>query len=477
MDTQTPIAPTPETASASPQISEDVSSMKSGGGLPTIRKPTLPPKILPILGGVAAVAIILIGLFIFLRGRAQSPSASPSTGKKIILTWWGLWEPSEVLTSEIKQFQDQNPGVTISYSQQSAKDYRDRLQGAFSRDQGPDIFRFHSTWVPMLAQANVLSTVPSTVLSSTEFQATFYPSATKDLKLGTGYVGIPFMTDGLALFINKKALAASGENAPTTWVELASLARDLTIRTPDGKIDRAGIALGSANNVDHFSDILALLILQNGGNPGVPNDPKNLVSDALTFYTQFMRADKVWDETLPNSTYAFAIEKSAMIFAPSWRAFEIKQINPNIDFAVYPVPQLPGKPAAFASYWAEGVAKSSPNQDVAWKFLKFMSSKENLQKLYTSASSQRLFGEIYPRVDMAQILVNDPYAGAFVKQAPYAQSWYMSSRTFDNGINDQVIKYYQDAVNGINMSKRNEDVLTTLTNGVGSTLSKYGVKP
>ena len=478
MDTPTPITPASQTTPPAQSLAEGVPSMKGSGSLPKIPKvPSVSPKVLIIGGVVLAVVIALIVVGGMLRGQGGVSQAPQTSSKKISLTWWGLWEPSEVLTSEIKQFEDQNPGVTVTYSQQSAKDYRDRLQGAFSRNQGPDIFRFHNTWVPMLAQANVLSTVPSTTMSNSEYQSTYYPTVAKDMKLGSGYAGIPLMTDGLALFINKKSLAASGKNAPTTWVELSTLAKDLTIRTPDGKIDRAGVALGSANNVDHFSDILALLILQNGGSPGVPSDSKNLVSDALTFYTQFLRSDKVWDETLPNSTYAFAIEKSAMIFAPSWRAFEIKQINPNIDFAVYPVPQLPGKPVAFASYWAEGVSKTSANQDMAWKFLKFMGSKENLQKMYTAASSQRLFGEIYPRVDMAQDLLNDPYAGAFVKQASYAQGWYMSSRTFDNGINDQVIKYYQDAVNGINTGKRNEDVMGTLTSGVASTLGKYGVKP
>jgi maltose-binding protein MalE len=37
---------------------------------------------------------------------------------------------------------------------------------------------------------------------------------------------------------------------------------------------------------------------------------------------------------------AFARGEVAMIFAPSWQALEIKQINPELDFAIAPVPQL-----------------------------------------------------------------------------------------------------------------------------------------
>lgn len=456
-------------------ISENVPSFQPGAAQPS--KPTQNLPLKPIALAVGGVVLVIAAVLGIKALMSQQSSTSTVTTKQVSLTYWGLWEPNEVLSSLIQQFQNQNPGVTITYSQQSAKDYRERLQSAFDRGQGPDIFRFHNTWVPMLAQQNDLSTVPSTVMSSNEYQSTFYPAAVKDLKTANGFAGIPLMTDGLAMFVNKQALAATGKQAPTTWQDFAILAKELTIRDSDGKIQRAGAAMGSANNVDHFSDILGLLILQNGGNPGQPDDANHLVSDALTFYTQFLRSDKVWDETLPNSTYAFAIEKAAIIFAPSWRAFEIKQINPNIDFAVYPVPQLSDTKVNWASYWAEGVSRTSPNADVAWKFLKFLSTKDNLQKMYTAAQSQRLFGEPYPRQDMANLIATDPYVGAFISQAPTAQGWYMSSRTFDNGINDQIIKYYQDAVNKINQGGTVVETVPSLSSGVSSVLSKYGVRP
>jgi multiple sugar transport system substrate-binding protein len=455
-------------------ISEGVPSFQQGTAKPAPSSSISAKMIGLVVGGLALVLIAFLGIRALMSNQA---APSTSTTKQVSLTWWGLWEPNEVLNGLIQDFQTQNPGVTVTYSQQSVKDYRERLQSAFDRSQGPDIFRFHNTWVPMLSQQNIFSTVPTTAMTSADYQATFYPSAVKDLRTQNGFVGIPLMTDGLAMFVNKKALAATGKQAPTTWQDFSILAKDLTIRDADGKIQRAGAAMGSANNVDHFSDVLGLLILQNGGNPGIPDDANHLVSDALTFYTQFLRTDRVWDETLPNSTYAFAIEKAAIMFAPSWRAFEIKQINPNIDFAVFPVPQLSDTKVNWSSYWVEGVSRTSQNQDVAWKLLKFISTKQNLQKMYTQASSQRLFGEPYPRVDMAVDLSEDPYVGAFIKQAPVAQSWYLSSRTFDNGINDQIIKYYQDAINKINQGSGVPETLPTLSSGVTGVLSKYGVRP
>src|SRR5258708_3499662 len=212
MDTQTPAPTIQEAPSPNSSISEGVPTILATQATVAgaVAKP-FPTKLLLILAGVVlgALAIFFVIRLVALQMQGGGTSVAPT--KKVDLTWWGLWEPNEVLSSEIKQFETQNPGVTITYSQQSAKDYRDRLQGAFSRGQGPDIFRFHNTWVPMLSQANILSTVPSTTMSGSEYQSTFYPTVARDMRLGSGYAGMPLMTDGLALFINKKALAASGK--------------------------------------------------------------------------------------------------------------------------------------------------------------------------------------------------------------------------------------------------------------------------
>lgn len=449
-----------------------------------IAPPPKPPTSLPIKPLLIALILLIVlgavafGLMRMLRLRQGTQTTA---NRPVTLTYWGLWESNDVLQSVIKEFESQNQGVTIQYSEQSPKDYNERLQSAFARGQGPDIFRLHATWTQSYTQKGLLAPVPSNVVSASEFTSNYYPFISTDLKTSQGYMGVPLMIDGLGLYVNKRILTASGRSAPTTWEELRALGRDLTVRGPDNKIERSGVALGSANNVDHFSDILATLIFQNGGNPANPmqkgSDGAYLVGDALLFYSQFMTTDKAWDETLPNSTYAFAIEKTAMIIAPSWRAYEIREINPNFEFEVYPIPQLPGKPVTWASYWVEGVAKSSKEQETAWKFLKYMSSKETMEKLYTQSTGQGLPGEIYPRSDMADKLVNDKYAGAYVRQAPNARSWYMASRTFDNGVNDQIIKSYKEALNtlGQDGTTRMETILNTLNGGVTQVLTTFGV--
>jgi len=214
-----------------------------------------------------------------------------------------------------------------------------------------------------------------------------------------------------------------------------------------------------------------LMMLQNGVDLSSPTG--NLAQDALTFYTIFSNTDQVWNETLPSSTVAFATGKVAMYFGFSWDVFEIKNLNPNLDFQVVPVPQLPGTDIAWASFWAEGVGKRSTHQKEAWEFLKFLSSPETLQKLYQAQSQIRLFGELYPRVEMANLLASNSFATPFLSQAGKAQTWYLCSRTFDNGINDRMIKYFEDAVNAVNEQNSPSEVLSTTAQGVAQLLSQY----
>lgn len=421
--------------------------------------------ILPFLIGFAALSLIGLSFYRFVLPRL-APSKKVAT-PPVTITYWGLWEPQPVLASLINQFQTQNPNIIVNYVQQSHKDYRERLQSALARNQGPDIFRFHATWIPMLKDE--LASLPSSITD----QSQFFPVAKKDLVKGNNLIGIPLMFEGLSLYYNQDIFTAAAKTPPTTWEDLRKTALELTVKDDTGKIQTAGVALGNTDNVDHWPDILALMLLQNGADPANPTN--KLAEDALTFYTIFNLQDKVWDATLPRSTQAFATGKVAMYFAPSWRAHDLTQINSQLKFATVPVPQLPNTQITWASYWAEAVAAKSKNKDAAIKFLEFLAQKDNLVKLYTEAGKVRAFGEIYPRKDLAETIKSDPIVGSFVTQAATAQSWYLSSLTHDNGINDRIIKYYQDAVNAVNQGTPVTQALATAAQGITQVLSQYGL--
>jgi len=396
---------------------------------------------------------------------------------QVSLTYWGLWESAVNVNQLISDYQKDHPNVTIVYEKKSHQQYRESLQSRIEAGEGPDIFRFHNTWVPMIQSA--LSEVPADVVSASEFRDNFYPAVSSDLRNSQKkFVGVPLEIDGLGLFWNEEIFNAAGISAPPkTWQELADIASKLTVSGPAGNITTAGVAIGTVSNVDHFSDILGMMILQNGGDPKLPTGQQ--AADALDYFVSFARGEsRAWDSSLPSSTVAFTGGNLAMYFGPSWRAIEIRNNNPLLKFQVASVPQLEGGKVAWASYWAEGVSAKSPHQKEAWEFVKYLQQEDVLVKLYSEAAKTpgRIFGEPYPKVSMASKIASDPILGAFIADAPYMRSAPMASRTFDNGLNDQMIKAYEDAINSVLKGSRAADELQTTAKNVETILTRFGAK-
>ena len=427
-------------------------------------------KILMMGGGLLVLVAIGVGAFFFLGNKGIV------TGQQVNLQYWGLWEPKEVIEPLIAEYQKTHKNVNITYTKQYHVQYRERLQAALQKVDGPDIFRFHNTWLPMLK--NDLAPLSA----GTVEENIYYPTVKKDLVINGTYYGIPLEYDGLVMFYNPDILSAGGVAVPTTWDEFRKAAETLTVKDSLGRIKTSGAALGATGNVDFWSDILVLMMLQNGTdmkkiNNTVLPDGANAGVDTLNYYVQFVLGDnKTWDETMGNSTSVFASGKLAFLFGPSWIAHEIKAQNSSLKFFAAQVPQLASPGINWASYWAEGINKKSKGVKEAQEFLKFLAQKENLTKMYTSAGqAPRLFGEPYPRTDMAELVKDDQIVSQLLQEALTAKSWYASSRTFDNGINDRIIKYLEDAVNALLQKKAQApEALATAAKGIAQVLGEYG---
>jgi multiple sugar transport system substrate-binding protein len=449
-----------------PQVTPDAGQPLGEGqvSVPTQGNP-MPKRLLMIAAFLVLLVLLLLGGK-FVLGLMGST-------KPVTLTYWGLWENDATVRSVLAGFEATHPKIKVVYAKQNPKQYRERLQAFISKGDGPDVFRFHNTWVPMLR--NELAPAPKTGMTASEFSSTFYPVASADLVGGQSVYGLPMMIDGLGLYYNEDLFAAAGVTPPVTWEELLNIVPKLTVKN-DTTILTSAIALGTTGNIENFSDILATMVMQNGAKLSVPTGKE--AEEALVFYKKFANpSDPVytWNDSMDNSIYAFASGKVAMIIAPSWRVFDIKQISPTIRFKVVPIPQLPGNTVTWATYWAEGVSAKSKNQEQAWELVSYMASKEAVTKMYSEAAKTRLFGEIYARVDLGSTIADDPYAGAYIKQAATAKSFPLASRTFDNGINDKLIKYFEDAVNAVGLGTAPAAALETASSGFRQVLGSFGL--
>lgn len=441
---------------------EDIRS--DDGGLPPNLQSQAPNYFVLGIGGAIVFIIIFFIFFKLLTGVKEN--------KKIELTYWGLWEEKEVIQPLIDEYQRKHKNISIKYEKKSPENYREKLIARINNGTGPDIFRYHNTWLPEIKE--IVSYIPKKIMSNEEFEKNFYPIYQKDLKVGDHYYGIPLYIDGLVLVCNKKLFDKAGIlSYPSNWDEVIDAAAKLTVKDQNGKIITSGIALGTANNIEHFSDILGLFILQNGGD--LANFDKKEGVEALQTYRQFAEPpENFWDPDMPNSLTAFIQEKVAMIFVPSWEILVIKAANPELELKVVSVPAVPGgKLISLANYWVEGVSSRSKNQIEAWNFLKFLVEKENQTKLFANQSKMRLFGTAYSRVDLANILIQNEYLSAVIKQANYYQSLPLISRTYDNGLNDEIVKYLENAVNSTIEGVSYQESASTAQKGIEQVYSKF----
>lgn len=429
-------------------------------------------KYFAMAGGVIFFIIVLVGAFFLLKGGGK-----PAPKQDIKLTYWGLWEDAETVNPVIKAYEQKNPGITITYEKMDPAQYRDKLTTRSPNNAGPDIFRFHNTWLPEIR--DIVSPLPAQVMTNAEYEKTFYPIAQKDLKIGQSYYGLPLYIDGLVLVYNESLFKRAGiSTAPNNWDELIDDAGKVQVQDKDGHLMTAGIAIGAASNVDHFSDIFGLMLLLNGGQ--ITQLDAKEAAGALEAFRRFAeKPNSVWSEEMPQSTDAFIQEKVAMIIVPSWELLTIHAKNPDLKMKVVPIPSPPGgKRLSLASYWAEGVNKYGKNQLEAWKFLKYLTEKDTLTKMYEAESANRIFGEPYSRVDMGSLLIQNEYTGAVIKQAQddVYYSLPLSSATYDNGLNDGMITYIQNAINASIQGTSYSEALATAKKGADQLISRFKIE-
>ena len=440
--------------------------------LPAQDLPSSPPpskflKTLKILLGVAVILAVIFLIYNFVL-----PKLFPSKINKVTLTYWGLWEDLSVYAPIISDFEKEHPNIKINYSNQDIKQYRERLITRSNNGNGPDIFRFHNTWVSQLS--DLLLPLPNSTISKEDLDKNYYPVVKKDLVKNGAIYGIPLQIDTLNLYINKDLFQAAGLKPPTNWIEFGNTARQLTVKDENNNIKTAGAALGNYSNITHAPSIISMLFAQNGVNLEDISSNVQATSDALNFYSSFaLGQSNVWDNTLDNSIRVFASGSLAMYFGYSWDFFIIKSINPNLSFDVYPVPSLPGKNVTVASYWVEGISSKSTHQKEALLFMKYLTLKETEQRLFTEESKTRNFGEPYARVELAESLKNS-VAYPFVANAKQAVSSFFVDGTYDNGLNSQMNTYLGIAVDSILEGTSPQSAAETLSQGVSQVLRQYG---
>ncbi len=389
-----------------------------------------------------AILLFLIPLFLTacslsdipFIGKYFSSSQSTITGP-VNLSVWGLWESEEIMSKVVTDFQTVNSNITVKYEDRSIvikpDQYKENVIGRLKEGAASDVVLVHNSWMPFIK--DYLEPAPTGMLSAQDYSQRYYPVITESGVIDGKVYALPSYYDGLVLVYNKDHFEEIDQvTPPTAWEEFRRIAIALTVKSEDGEYVRAGAAIGAADNIDFFSDILGLMFAQAGVSVPDSLDSK-AARDALSFYTLLMKTDGVWDASLPEASKAFFGGKVSMIFVPSWNLLDIITAGSNMNIGVAVVPQAKlDNPVAWGSFWMYAVPKSSANKDAAWRFIDFISQDQQQLAIYSEASKSRVYGAPFGSVGLSSQFTSNPSAKILkpvLDSAPYAKSGYFTARS------------------------------------------------
>ena len=404
----------------------------------------------------------LLAIFLLTSGFGckVSTTAVKEATKPITITYWRVFDDSDAFDEIINKYRAIHPSVNIEYKKLRYSEYESELLNALAEDRGPDIFSINNTWMskyqtklaPMpdsitmtypvtegtIQKSVVYQTKTTKSLSTKELKDNFVDVVSGDVILNDGKIyGLPLSVDTLAMYYNRDLLNNAGiSQIPNYWnKEFLQDVKKLTKQDSKKNIIQAGAALGGSKNINRYSDILSVLMMQSGAvmSDGdkilfntQPNQSSNYYpgTDALRFYMDFADQAKesyTWNNDMQNSLDMFMSGNLAIMFSYAYDLETIKAQAPKLNFSIAKLPQIEGNPPTninFANYWVEVVSKKSKNTDVAWDFIQFI-TKEEQAKIYLDKTK---------RPTALRSLVakqeEDSDISVFANQVLTAKSWY-----------------------------------------------------
>ncbi|MCR4311839.1 MAG: extracellular solute-binding protein [Candidatus Uhrbacteria bacterium] len=414
------------------------------------------------------ISLTLFGVLLTTGAGCSSGGSSSSSSKSVELTVWRVFDEDDSFDTIISGYRLLHPNVKVTYRKLRFDEYKEELIRAIAVGDGPDILSVHNTWMnefkdllePMpetvsvsyqetrgtLRKQTVMVAREEATMSLKSFKTKFVPVVVDDAIMSyqpdpkidptDKIYGLPLAVDTLALFSNQNILNAAGvAEPPSTWEAFQEAVKAITTIATDGTITQSAAAIGTSENVQRSPDLLSVLMMQNGTNmvddrgrvafhtiPAGTEEDFFPSLEAIRFYTDFANPTKevyTWNDEFPNSFEAFVNGETAMYFGYSYDIPLIRTAAPKLDFTISALPQISvGQQVNYASYWLEGVSKSSENPDYAWNFLTFASDAEHVTSYLEAANKPTSLRSLITTQ------LNDEDIGIFADQLLTAKTWY-----------------------------------------------------
>ena len=409
------------------------------------------------MSGMAVGAMRRICQVLALIAFVLSVSGCGTRSKTKNLTVWGVTiGPNDKGQNDVfREFERRNPGVKVqALTMGSGGMNPQKLMTSIVGGVPPDVVYQDRFTLADWASRGAFEPLDSLIERdrsndpATPTSDQYFPETWEEASYGGKVYGIPWMADDRILVWNKEVfrenadkLRAAGldpDRAPRTWSELLAYSRALTEFNPDGSLKRAGFIPNFGNSwFILYASMNEASLLSKDGTKCTLDSPESV--EAIEFLRKCYQilggienADRYASTFRGESRDAFFTGQIAMKIDGDWALAGIARYAPNLDFGSAP-PPVPddryarrgrfAKVKSVFTSWAGGFAYCIPkgvrHRELAWKFIKFVTSTEGrMMEVRKQDDLNRARGQMtFPRLT-AQRETNDLSLKEFLPKNP-----------------------------------------------------------
>lgn len=315
------------------------------------------------------------------------------------LTVWAMGAEGRKIPEMARIFEQQNPGVKVITQAIPWGAAHEKLVTAVVGGVTPDVCQLGTTWMSEFFAMEALEPLDEYVKNSEVIKKeNFFSGSWETCVMEEKLWGIPWYVDTRILFYRKDLLLKEGFNhPPRTWEELKLVAKKLSKDiNGDGKNDFWGINIPSGGG--GVWNELGIFVWQNNANYLTKDNKSSAVltdefKEAFKFYISFFK-----EKLAPveggidiNLFQAFRTGFYPMFISGPWMIELINKEMPEYKgkWDVSPL-WINSRTKRFTSFVGGCnlvIFNKSRNKDLAWKFIEFMSQKENQITWYKITSN------------------------------------------------------------------------------------------
>ena len=365
---------------------------------------------------VIALVMMTIG-FSFItpeKALAEDPSE---------MSLWGGWPEIEPVYQEVADaYHAQHPNVTIKVLTSPLREFEQKLSATIPADTAACIIEASPYPMQKFLAAGLIPPAPANVVEFMTAAGRFPEALVKDNLAEDGnYYGLNYFQGRHSIYWNKDKFAAAGlTTPPETMEQVMEYAQKLAEHDGD-KLISSGLSLRLSGGGSGVGEKFWMYLFPNGG-AIIEKTPSgkwhNGYNNEAGRKTVQMYLDLVWkhkadSHEIRHDAEAFELGQTAMFVRESWVIGDAAKKAPDLNFDTAPMPKGErwGDLATGVNLY---VSRTCEHPDVAWDFLLFLNSEENLRTLLkkTGWLPQRL------DVDLSPVVNETPQYKSFLFSAP-----------------------------------------------------------